>query len=226
MQDITDLKEKEKELISKSVAIREVHHRVKNNLQTVASLLRLQMRRGLPDDSKIYFQESLNRILSIASVYEVILDESHTDKVNIGKLIKKIGNMLVYNDNSETCRIHISYHINQTILLPSNIAVSLALIANELISNCIKHAFDNKDVGNIDVKLIYTDSDNEMILVVQDDGGDSLDFEESFGLNIINTITENDLGGSFKLTKNRIGTMGKVNFQHKGSNGYEENYGG
>lgn len=47
------------------------------------------MRRGLPDDSKIYFQESLNRILSIASVYEVILDESHTDKVNIGKLIKK-----------------------------------------------------------------------------------------------------------------------------------------
>ncbi|MEJ7219026.1 sensor histidine kinase [Staphylococcus gallinarum] len=226
MQDITDLKEKEKELISKSVAIREVHHRVKNNLQTVASLLRLQMRRGLPDDSKIYFQESLNRILSIASVYEVILDESHTDKVNIGKLIKKIGNMLVYNDNSEACRIHISYHINQTILLPSNTAVSLALIANELISNCIKHAFDNKDVGNIDVKLIYTDSDNEMILVVQDDGGDSLDFEESFGLNIINTITENDLGGSFKLTKNRIGTMGKVNFQHKGSNSYEENYGG
>ena len=70
------------------MAIREVHHRVKNNLQTVASLLRLQMRRGLPDDSKIYFQESLNRILSIASVYEVILDESHTDKVNIGKLIK------------------------------------------------------------------------------------------------------------------------------------------
>lgn len=226
MQDITDLKVKEKELISKSVAIREVHHRVKNNLQTVASLLRLQMRRGLPDKSKAYFQESLNRILSIASVYEVILDESHTDRVNIGKLIKKIGNMLVYNGTSETCRIHISYHINQTILLPSNIAVSLALIANELISNCIKHAFNNQDMGYIEVELVYSESNYEIILVVQDDGGESLDFNESFGLNIINTITENDLGGSFKLMKNHTGTKGQVNFQHKGSNCYEENYGG
>ncbi len=57
-------------------------------MQTVASLLRLQMRRGLPNGSEKYFQESLNRILSIASVYEVILDESSTDSVNIDKLIK------------------------------------------------------------------------------------------------------------------------------------------
>nr|WP_275432160.1 sensor histidine kinase [Staphylococcus sp. ACRSN] len=226
MQDITDLKQKEKEVISKSVAIREVHHRVKNNLQTVASLLRLQMRRGLPEESKGHFQESLNRILSIASVYEVILDESHTDKVNIGKLIKKIGNMLIYNETSETCDIHISYHINQKILLPSNIAVSLALIANELISNCVKHAFNHQSEGNIEMKLIYESYKNEMILVVQDDGKGEQKYKESFGLNIINTIAENDLEGSFKIERNRIGTIGQINFQYKGSNCYEENYGG
>lgn len=226
MQDITDLKQKEKEVISKSVAIREVHHRVKNNLQTVASLLRLQMRRGLPEESKGHFQESLNRILSIASVYQVILDESHTDKVNIGKLIKKIGNMLIYNETSETCDIHISYHINQKILLPSNIAVSLALIANELISNCVKHAFNHQSEGNIEMKLIYESYKNEMILVVQDDGKGEQKYKESFGLNIINTIAENDLEGSFKIERNRIGTIGQINFQYKGSNCYEENYGG
>ncbi|MBU0438672.1 hypothetical protein BU065_03330 [Staphylococcus succinus] len=215
LKDITDLKEKEKELISKSVAIREVHHRVKNNLQTVASLLRLQMRRGLPDDSKPYFQESLNRILSIASVYEVILDESYTDRVNIGKLIKKIGNMLVYNESTTDTSIHMTYNLSDSIFLPSNVAVSLALIANELITNCVKHAFNQQSVGRICVALTYESNSKTLNLSIQDDGEAESKFQESFGLNIVNTITENDLDGSFDIVRNSIGTLGQITFHYK-----------
>ncbi len=88
-RDMTELRERERELVVKSVMIQEIHHRVKNNLQTIASLLRLQMRRGLPEESKGHFVESLNRILSIASVYEIILSNSSVDNVDILSLIEK-----------------------------------------------------------------------------------------------------------------------------------------
>src|SRR5690606_3773130 len=101
LKDLTELREKEREIAVKSVAIREIHHRVKNNLQTVASLLRLQMRRGVPEESKVHFVESLNRISSIASVYEIILSSSGVDEVDIYSLIEKIGNMLVYEAKHE-----------------------------------------------------------------------------------------------------------------------------
>lgn len=215
LKDITVLKEKERELISKSVAIREIHHRVKNNLQTVASLLRLQMRRGLPNGSEKYFQESLNRILSIASVYEVILDESSTDMVNIDKLIKKIGNMVVYNESSNKS-IHIKYQTDENINLVSNIAVSVALIANELITNCLTHAFNSQTEGTINVMLSYNKDSDTVKLEVQDTGEEESGFQASFGLKIVTTIAENDLDGTFNIGRNSIGTIGKVEFQHKG----------
>lgn len=215
MKDITDLKKKERELISKSAAIGEIHHRVKNNLQTVASILRLQMRRGLPDGSEQYFQESLNRIMSIASVYEVILDESSTDLVNIDKLIKKIGNMIVYNESSEKV-IHINYETEGQIHLVSNIAVSVALIANELITNCLNHAFNDQTEGKIDVYLSYDHQHQAYILEVQDTGLTESEFTHSFGLKIVKTITENDLEGTFSIKHNNIGTLARVQFQYKG----------
>lgn len=215
MKDITDLKEKERELISKSAAIGEIHHRVKNNLQTVASILRLQMRRGLPDGSEQYFQESLNRIMSIASVYEVILDESSTDLVNIDKLVKKIGNMIVYNETSDKV-IHIDYKTEGQIHLVSNIAVSVALIANELITNCLNHAFNYQTDGKIDVHLRYDQQNQSHILEVQDTGITESEFIHSFGLKIVKTITENDLEGTFSIKRNNIGTLARVQFQYKG----------
>lgn len=215
LKDINDLKEKERELISKSVAIREIHHRVKNNLQTVASLLRLQIRRGLPNGSEKYFQESLNRILSIASVYEVILDESSTDSVNINKLIKKIGNMVVYNESANKS-VHIEYQTDEQIKLLSNLAVSVALIANELITNCITHAFHNQLEGMIYVDLIYYNHTNSIKLIVQDNGDGEGVFQDSFGLKIVKTISENDLEGTFNINRNAIGTICEVEFQYKG----------
>ncbi|QZZ04701.1 sensor histidine kinase [Staphylococcus arlettae] len=216
-KDITELKEKEKALISKTVAIREVHHRVKNNLQTVASLLRLQMRMGIPEESQYYFKESLNRILCIASVYEVILSESDVDQVNIGTLIQKIGNMLVANESSDIKTIQIDYHLAERYYLPSHIAIAIALIANELITNCLNHAFTAYATGEIEVRLTYDQQSQAFTLMIQDNGTGASSYQKSFGLNIVNTITENDLDGHFTIKSNTIGTLAQIVFQYKGS---------
>lgn len=215
LKDISDTKEKEKALISKTVAIREVHHRVKNNLQTVASLLRLQMRMGIPDESKHYFQESLNRILCIASVYEVILSESHSDQVNIATLIEKIGNALVYSETAEQV-VDISYDIDKQLYIPSHLAISVALIANELITNSLQHAFKQSSKGSIFVSLSYDQVQTTYRLKVQDNGIGDNHYPSSFGLNIVNTIAENDLDGYFNIIQNDIGTLAQLVFQYKG----------
>lgn len=97
IHDLTELKLKENELMMKTFAIREIHHRVKNNLQTVTSLLRLQMRNDLSASNASAFQEALNRIYSISSVYELILEneDNAEEKVDVIALSKKIGHKMV-----------------------------------------------------------------------------------------------------------------------------------
>jgi two-component sensor histidine kinase len=209
-KNITELREKERELIVKSVAIREIHHRVKNNLQTVASLLRLQMRRGLPEESKVHFVESLNRIASIASVYEIILSSSSVDEVDIYSLIEKIGNMLVYEAELDQKQIQISYSGPQ-LLIHSSKAVSVALVINELIQNCVKHAFLYTTEGTIEVR--FQEKDFEIIIDVLDNGaGYSPNAKPSLGLDIVKMMIEHDLSGHFKIERAEKGTIASVKF--------------
>jgi two-component system, sensor histidine kinase PdtaS len=209
-RDLTELREKERELVVKSVVIREIHHRVKNNLQTVASLLRLQMRRGIPEDSKIYFIDSLNRILSIASVYEIILSNSNVDDVEIYQLIKKIGNMIVYTEELENRNIIIEYS-GPNIKIKSNKAVPIALIINELIQNCVKHAFKGISKGKI--KVNYEKIENELYVEVIDNGvGYSPSAKPSLGLDIVKMMVEHDLSGYFSIERAENGTIASVKF--------------
>ncbi|MCA0988666.1 sensor histidine kinase [Guptibacillus algicola] len=214
LRDMTDLRDKEKELIMKSVAIQEIHHRVKNNLQTVASLLRLQMRRGIPEESKVYFLESLNRILSIASVYEVILSNSSIDEVDIYELIEKIGTMLVYMETSAETKVGISFEgINLTI--ESKRAVSVALVINELIQNCMNHAFRGRNSGKILVSFRH--EEDYIKISVKDNGiGYIPHTKPSLGLEIVNMMVENDLAGEFQLQKVVQGTEASIAFPFKG----------
>jgi two-component sensor histidine kinase len=193
------------------VAIREIHHRVKNNLQTVASLLRLQMRRGLPEESKVHFVDSLNRIVSIASVYEIILSNSSgQDDVEIFSLIEKIGDMLVYSDDHDHNNISIEYS-GAKLLIDSKIAVSVALIINELIQNCIKHAFAQMIEGKINVII---EENNHMIKVlVSDNGiGVSTPLSPSLGLDIVKMMVEHDLSGRFRIQGTNHGTDALLEF--------------
>lgn len=214
LRDLTELREKERELIVKSVAIREIHHRVKNNLQTVASLLRLQMRRKVPEDSKIYLLESLNRVLSIASVYELILSGTKMDEVDIYSLIEKIGNMLVYSEEHENTNISISYK-GSPLFLPSKMAVSVALVVNELIQNCIKHAFVGLKDGEVEVS--FNHEAGVAKLYVRDNGNGILpSAKPSLGLDIVKMMIEHDLSGVFDICNTDRGTTVTVSFPLEG----------
>ncbi|RIM16140.1 sensor histidine kinase, partial [Staphylococcus cohnii] len=92
----------------------------------------------------------------------------------------------------------------------------VALIANELITNCLTHAFNNQTEGIISVVLAYDTESDTVKLEVQDTGEEESAFQPSFGLKIVTTIAENDLEGTFNIDRNSIGTIGKVEFQHKG----------
>ncbi|CAH2713805.1 putative sensor histidine kinase pdtaS [Neobacillus rhizosphaerae] len=210
-KNITELREKERELIVKSVVIREIHHRVKNNLQTVASLLRLQIRKGLPEESKVHFVESLNRIASIASVYEIILSNSSVDDVDIYRLIEKIGNMLVFEAEHENKKVSISYSGPPHLLIKSNKAVSVALVINELIQNCVKHAFKSMNEGKISV--LFAQNGNEIEVQVIDNGeGYSPKSKDSLGLEIVGMMIEHDLSGHFSIEPAETGTIALVRF--------------
>ena len=106
IRDITDLRDRERQLMVNQVVIKEIHHRVKNNLQTVASLLRMQMRRGVPEETKILYQESLNRIASIAAVHDV-LSTSGIEKVNMVEIIKKITTGQAFYPYQPNCSVFI-----------------------------------------------------------------------------------------------------------------------
>lgn len=211
IRDLTELREKEKQLVMKSVAIQEIHHRVKNNMQTVASLLRLQIRRGIPEESKVYFIESLNRILSIASVYEVILSNSHIDEVDIFELTQKIGDMLVSTDEREGAQVNILY-FGEELTIDSDRAVAIALVINELIQNCINHAFPRDERGEIKVNF---QRDNEFITIHVIDNGIGIEMDKtkvSLGLDIVRRMIVHDLSGKFTIKKITNGTEATFTF--------------
>ncbi|MCM3761957.1 sensor histidine kinase [Alkalihalobacillus oceani] len=208
LKNITELREKERELLVKTVTLREVHHRVKNNLQTVASLLRLQMKRGLPEESKVYFAESLNRITSIAAVYEIILANSNVDVVDLYQLVEKIGNALVGEAEREEKKIELSYS-GIPVQIESSKAVTIALIINELIQNCVKHAFDGMDKGQVDVT--FTREGDRFLIRVTDDGkGFAPEARSSLGLDIVTMLIEHDLAGEFSIRQMEAGTVATV----------------
>jgi two-component system, sensor histidine kinase PdtaS len=198
IRDITDLRDKERQLMVNQFVIKEIHHRVKNNLQTVASLLRMQMRRGVPEEMKQLYQESLNRIASIAVVHEV-LSNNGIEKVNMLDIIKKITTGQVFNPYQSDCTVAIHLDSEEIIELNSTQAVSLALIVTELIQNCMKHAFIGRLNGNI---TIHFKRNHQLIeLGVIDDGNGMGDYMEAghLGIEIVKNLTNYDLNGTFEF---------------------------
>lgn len=211
IQDLTELRTKEKELMMKSVVIQEIHHRVKNNLQTVASLLRLQMRRGFPEESRSYFEDTLNRIFSISSVYELILanEDAEDDDVNIIELTRKVCSTMVVNELHKKVHLIISSNGNR-ILTSSRKAVSIALIVNELVQNSLKHAFPEDVQGEIVVDFLSNKDFLE--LHIFDNGVGMRKPKTSLGLEIVHNLVVNDLNGEFSYLPENIGTHAVITF--------------
>ncbi|MCG0276171.1 MAG: PAS domain-containing sensor histidine kinase [Thermosediminibacteraceae bacterium] len=201
IRDITEIREKEKELMRRSVVIKEIHHRIKNNLQTVASLLRIQARRIKSRKAKKAFSDSISRILSIAVVHD-ILSKEEMEYVDIDNMIRKIVEIVsLMIDPQKNIQINIDC---SPVKLPPREATSLALIINELIHNAIEHAFVGRNEGEVSIILKEFEESKSICLIVKDNGvGLKKDFSieksKNLGLNIIKTLVEEDLKGYINI---------------------------
>lgn len=200
LQDITELHKKDEELLIKSAVIKEIHHRVKNNLQTIVSLLRLQERRTESSEAKSILQDCIGRVNSIAVVHEY-LSQQGDGMIDVGKVAKSIYQALVSSMLNSDFVLETDF-ATDNVLLPSEKATSIALILNELLQNAIEHAFAGRANGKLTVR--FNDSGSCYELLIADNGvGLPPDFSwqqsSSLGLKIIKTMAEADLKGSFAL---------------------------
>lgn len=214
IKDITEVKEKEKELILKSFAIREIHHRVKNNLQTIASILRLQSRRIDNEQAKKFFSESINRILSIAVTHE-ILAQNGVDDVDIKTIIEKLKEYMVSYGMVPNKDISLEV-TGDIIMIDSDKATSIALVVNELLQNSLQYAFIGRGRGRIKVNIqkgiMYSN-----VSIVDDGVGFSVKSIRpgSLGLNIVKNIVKDKLNGNLNIDSSALGTRIEFDFKNE-----------
>ncbi|MHB1130762.1 MAG: sensor histidine kinase [Chloroflexota bacterium] len=219
IQDVTEERQKEQELRIKSTMIQEIHHRVKNNLQTIAALLRLQARRTTSPDVADLLQQTIHRILSIAVVHEFLsYDESSI--VNLREVTQRIVNEVTQGILDPVKRFRFVFE-GQDVLLPAQQATSCALIVNELLQNAVEHGFANRSEGLVRVRL--TEEGDGYILEITDNGaglapGFNADHDGSLGLQIVRTLVRDDLRGRFKLIDDG-GVRAIISFPKLGTGG-------
>ena len=213
IHDITEEREKEQELRIKSAMIQEIHHRVKNNLQTIAALLRLQARRSGSEAAADILQQTISRILSIAVVHEFL---SHDDSsiIDVKEVCQRIVNEVTQGVLDPEKKIKFTL-TGSSIYLAAQQATSCALIVNELLQNAVEHGFANRSEGKVYVNL--RDLGNEMMVEITDDGqGLPEDFSigeyGSLGLQIVQTLVRDDLRGQFVLDNGGGGVRALVTF--------------
>lgn len=199
-------------LMVRSAIIQEMHHRVKNSLQTVASLLRIQLNRrgeGTPEEM---LRESINRIISISAVHDLLSGEE-IDRIGLRQVAETIVTLttqsLARPDQNLVTEVR-----GDDVALPSSKATSIALILNELVHNAIEHGFAGRTGGNLRVLVQW--SHPRVIVEVANDGAPvpaSIDPKKSrsLGLQIVETIAKNDLGGAFTLETTDV-TRARVEF--------------
>jgi two-component sensor histidine kinase len=201
-------------LLVRSAIIQEMHHRVKNNLQQVASLLRLQMHYVGQRSVEQVLTESLNRILAIASVHE-LLSREDLDIISARQIAESI--MTATKQSLIAPNKHIVFNVDgPDVLLPSSKATGLALILNEFVQNAVEHGFgEGYNEGTI--TIVLHEDPHEIQLVVTNDGNllpDGFDRSktDSLGLQIVESLARGDLNGQFTLEKVDDLTFAKLVF--------------
>jgi hypothetical protein len=205
VRDVTDLRHRDRQLLSKDATIREIHHRVKNNLQTVAALLRLQARRMPSGDAQSALQEAVRRVGSIALVHETLaltLDAAVAFDEIADRVLTMVGEVA---GGADVCvRRDGSFG-----LLPAAVATPLAMVLTELVQNALEHGLAG-DPGVVEVHVDRTDT--QLGVVVADDGrglppGFVLEDSTRLGLQIVRTLVDGELDGSLALrARDRGGT--------------------
>ena len=215
--DITRQKENEdyirRSLDEKQILLREVHHRVKNNLQVIQSLLRMQGRESQSAALEPMLRESQNRIRSIALVHEQLYKQEDVSEIDLADYLKLLLRQVFRTFDLGSKRISSQVEFRD-IYLSLTKAIPCALIVNELVTNSIKYAFENADGGQI--RILAENNGKKLTLTVQDNGCgfcDDIDIDEreTLGLKIVRTLTR-QLGGQLDINCTD-GAQFKVTFE-------------
>ncbi|MEE0653948.1 MAG: histidine kinase N-terminal domain-containing protein [Bifidobacterium criceti] len=200
-RDVSELRRREVELQTKDATISEIHHRVKNNLQAVSALLRLQARKTKSEEVKKELKEAQRRVQTIAMVHEG-LSQSADEIVDFDKVIANLLRMSVDLTAMSDQRISIDF-VGKFGMMPAQDATPLSLVLTELTTNAVEHGYEGRKEGHITVTVGR--QGNHLDIVVQDDGNGMGSEEEDgmarasgsgLGTQIINTFVTNDFGGT------------------------------
>ena len=197
VRDVSELRQRDRVISVKDATIREIHHRVKNNLQTIASLLRLQSRRLHSEEAKAALNESVMRIGSIALVHET-LSENPQDVAEFGEVARRIGKMVGDGLVLPQQRIEVKV-AGRAGPLGADLATPLAVTLAELLQNAIEHAFPDERSGTVKVELAREGED--VVMVVWDDGvgiSSNVLGGARLGLQIVRSLID-ELGGTMTV---------------------------
>ncbi len=201
-----------KALVEKDILLREIHHRVKNNLQVISSLLGIQSRKVKDDSAFEALQESRRRVQSMSLIHQDLYKKENLTGIEIKGYFQKLVSGLFETYNISDKQITIEADIDD-LVLDVDTVIPLGLVINELISNALKYAFPNKQ-GNINVSL--KEMDNELHLSVKDDGigiksPDEVLTSDSYGYDLINSLVDK-LDGELSILCD-VGTQVKAIFK-------------
>jgi two-component sensor histidine kinase len=203
LRDITEVRHRERELLTKDATIREIHHRVKNNLQTVAALLRLQARRMDDDRAREALGEAVRRVGSIAIVHET-LSQNLDERVEFDEIADRVLAMVAeLSPGRVTGR-----RTGRFGILDAEVATPLSMVLTEVLQNALEHGYGPGEHGAVQVRAVRNPgrgrASGQLLVTVEDDGrglpeGFDAQRDSHLGLQIVRTLVEGELGGTFTM---------------------------
>ena len=221
VRDETEQRQKAKELGVKAMVVKSVHHRVKNNLQILASIMRMQARRTSTDEARHVLQESVARVLSISVIHESLM-EGEDQVLNLRDVVRRIIGQIRSDVVDPSRNIRFVIAEADDVFLRTNKATACALVVDELLLNAVKNGFRDRSEGTVWISI--ADCGDEVMLTLADDGRGlpedfSLTSSTGLGLDIVCTLVQDDLKGSFELIPRTEGGAQAVVRFPKGANG-------
>jgi two-component sensor histidine kinase len=210
LQDVTELRRRDRQIMSKDATIREIHHRVKNNLQTVAALLRLQSRRVASAEARVALEESMRRVSSIALVHET-LSSAIDEEVVFDEVVDRLLDMLA-DVTGAGGRVGVR-RVGSFGELPADLATPLVMVLTELVQNAVEHGFPEPLTGSVEVS--GQRERGTLKVTVSDDGAGlpdsfSVDRTDRLGLQIVRTLVGAELDASLDFDRRGPDQLGTV----------------
>ncbi len=226
VRDVTAERQSEQELQTKSMLLREVHHRVKNNLQTIASLLRMQARRVQSEEARRHLLMAATRVRAVADIHEFLQYQEGQSVVGIRDLCNQVwrhvSSAVIPPDHHITCHLE-----GPNVRLLGHQATAVALVVNELVLNAVEHGVQGSE-GRIIIRTLDLGPLVRLQVINPDDAlppDFDLDRHQGLGLAIVRTLVQNELDGTFALYSDERGVVAEVTFHKRLPNDRQDGVG-